>query len=310
MKRLELEAQPKVRRTGLLRDVDQPELKLHAPPVDADRVLLRYHGGKHRLAPWVLGHFTSHKKYVEPYGGGASVLINKPLQKGVDEVYNDIEGDVVKLFRVLRNSDLAAKLVQSLTLTPYSRDEFMSAYRESRTDVEEVRRLCVRVMMGWGSKGLNKDAKVSFRQDDAKSGYGMDWRNYVEDLPKIINRLRSVNIENDDALEVIRRNDGPGTLHYLDPPYLIKGGDKTYTHDMDYHAHQAMLLAIRKLKGKVILSGYPSKLYEQRLRGWWVSSRTNYTDSHAKRVDCLWLNNKAALATFAAGQNVKGLARL
>lgn len=292
--------------------IEEERPKFHDPDHNSDRVLLRYHGGKSRIAGWVLDHFSSHQRYVEAFGGGASVLINKPLVKGIDEVYNDIDGNVVQLFEVLRKAKTAQAFVHAMLLTPYGRREWKNAYEDvaNQDDIEEARRLCVRVMMGWGSKGLNKKASVVFRKDDKSSGYGNDWKNYVDELPKVIARLRSVNIECEPAVDLINRMDSKGTLFYLDPPYLLEGGDKTYTHDMDYKAHETLLHEIRKLKGKVILSGYPTELYEDRLKGWWVAERTNYTDSHAKRMDCLWLNDAAAMGTFVAGENAKKLERI
>ncbi|WP_199905478.1 DNA adenine methylase [Microvirgula aerodenitrificans] len=84
-----------------------------------DRPVLRYHGGKFRLAPWILEFFPPHQIYVEPFGGAAGVLIQKPRSHG--EVYNDLDGDIVNLFRVLRSPEQRQLLLEQLVLTPYAR---------------------------------------------------------------------------------------------------------------------------------------------------------------------------------------------
>lgn len=264
---------------------------------NAKRVVLRYHGGKARLADWIVSFFPPHNTYVEAFGGGASVLLAKPRHSSpVAEVYNDIDHDVTNLFEVLSDDRLAPKLVDRLRLTPYSREAWRRAYEEmEHLDVlERARTLCVRVMMGWGSKGLNPNAKVVFRANDAQSSYAHDWQNYVEGLPNIAARLRGVTIENMDALKLIERNDGPQTLFYLDPPYLLAKGDATYAHDMSHEQHEALLRLVTKVQGMVIISGYPTELYSRYLQGWNYETKDNYTDSHAKRTDTLWLNAAVA----------------
>ncbi|WAT38045.1 DNA adenine methylase [Klebsiella michiganensis] len=130
---------------------------------------IRYHGGKFRLASWIISHFPEHRCYVEPFGGGASVLLKKEASEA--EVYNDLDGDVVNLFRVLRNPETAQQLVDACALTPYSRDEFNCAYEDSENRVEQARRLIVRATMGFGSAGATK-GKTGFRLDTKRNDDG------------------------------------------------------------------------------------------------------------------------------------------
>lgn len=95
---------------------------------------IRYHGGKFRLANWIISHFPDHRCYVEPFGGAAGVLLQKP--RSYAEVYNDLDGDVVNLFRVLRDPLLNQRLQDACVLTPYSRDEFCAAHQETADQVE------------------------------------------------------------------------------------------------------------------------------------------------------------------------------
>ena len=111
------------------------------------RPVLRWHGGKFILAPWIIDHFPSHRIYTEAFGGAASVLLRKP--RAYAEVYNDMDGEVVNLFRVLQGKR-AQDLVAKLRLTPFARAEFEMAYTPSADPVERARRL---LSKGDGSKG-------------------------------------------------------------------------------------------------------------------------------------------------------------
>jgi DNA adenine methylase len=92
------------------------------------RPVLRYHGGKFRLAPWLTSFFPPHRVYVEPFGGGASVLLHK--NRAHSEIYNDISDEIVNVFRVLRDPVMAARLSRLVRLTPFSRVEFLESYQE------------------------------------------------------------------------------------------------------------------------------------------------------------------------------------
>jgi DNA adenine methylase len=124
------------------------------------RPVLRYHGGKFRKAPWIIGHFKPHRVYVEPYGGGASVLMRKP--RADFEVYNDLDGDVVNVFRVLRDRRRSRALEQLLRLTPWARAEFELSYEASDDPVERARRTIVRCFMGHGTTSRRKN-RTGFR---------------------------------------------------------------------------------------------------------------------------------------------------
>lgn len=269
---------------------------------------LRYHGGKFRLAPWVLKHFPAHICYVEPFGGAAGVLIQKP--RSYAEVYNDLDGDIVNLFRVLRDPDRRARLVEQIELTPYHREEFEGAWLPTDDDVERARRLCVRASMGFGSAGATK-GRTGFRTDTRRS-YGTAqhvWVKYPSGLAAIGARFAGVLVENHDALKVMAAHDGPETLHYVDPPYLFStrmraAKHRYYRHELSDEQHVALLEAVQLLEGMVVLSGYPSELYESMLKGWerrQTTSRIASGRGTAIRVEVIWMN-QACTAALAETQ--------
>lgn len=256
------------------------------------RPALRWHGGKWMLAPWIIGHFPEHRCYVEPFGGAASVLIRKP--RSYAEVYNDLDDDVVNLFRVLRSPE-AARLIRLLRLTPFARVDFMEAYQLSDDPVERARRLVERSFMGFGANGHARS--TSFRANSNRSGTtpAHDWANYPDALENIVERLRGVVIEHRDALQVMAAHDTPETLHYVDPPYVFSTRSdlsKDYRHELTDADHGALLAFLRDLKGTVILSGYPHELYDNMLADWHRIERAALADGAKKRTEVLWINRR------------------
>ena len=265
------------------------------------RPVLRWHGGKWLLAPWIIEHFPPHEVYVEPFGGAASVLLRKPVAYG--EIYNDLDQTVVNLFRVLR-SDQADRLVRELRLTPFSRDEFREAYEPTEDPVEAARRLIIRSFMGFGSNGHNK--LTGFRANSNRSGTtpSHDWQNYPDSLALVIQRLRGVTVENKDARQVMSQHDGPDTLHYVDPPYVFQtrsddGAD--YAHELSDDQHAELLQFLRGLCGMVVLSGYPSDLYDTALADWHRVERAALADGARKRTEVLWINPAAQAGMRSPG---------
>ncbi|QQN73931.1 DNA adenine methylase [Croceicoccus sp. YJ47] len=260
------------------------------------RPALRWHGGKWLLAPWIISHFPKHQVYVEPFGGAASVLLRK--QRSYAEIYNDLDQSVVNLFRVLR-SEQAGKLVESLRLTPFARDEFSEAYQDAECPIERARRLVIRSFMGFGSNGHNK--LTGFRANSNRSGTtpAHDWQNYPDSLALIVGRLGGVTVENKDAKAVMAQHDAPTTLHYVDPPYVWATRDKgdDYAHELTDDQHSDLLAFLRELRGMVVLSGYPNEKYDAALSDWTRVERNALADGARARVEVLWLNPAVTDAT-------------
>ena len=276
------------------------------------RPALRWHGGKWILAPWVIENLPPHQVYVEPFGGAASVLVRKP--RSYAEVYNDLDGDVVNMFRVLQDEELTAQLIDLLHVTPFARDEFELAYKPARSRVERARRLIIRSFMGFGSNGHNALVKTGFRANSNRGGTtpARDWWNLPPNLDAIAERFRGVVVESRDAAEVMSAHDGLDTLHYVDPPYLpetrslktpydlkYRGGkgkahrSGMYAHEMTAADHERLLAFLRSLEGMVVLSGYPSLLYDDALSDWRRIEREAHADGARDRIEVLWLNPAA-----------------
>lgn len=263
------------------------------------RPVLRYHGGKWRLSTWIIGHFPPHRIYVEPYGGAASVLMHKP--RCYAEVYNDLDGDLVNVFKVLRDSKLAHELEYSLRLTPFSRSEFEQAYTPTPNMVEQVRRTIIKSFMGFGACRLtmnNGKVTTGFRGNVTRSGTtpAHDWSRYPEQIMSFCERLQGVVIENRPALEVLRVYDSPETLHYVDPPYLLstRGAGTDYQYEMSDNDHRELAQVLHELDGAVIVSGYPSELYDLELYSNWKRvARRAWADGARQRTEVLWLSPKA-----------------
>lgn len=275
-----------------------------------ERPPIRWFGGKFANRKKIIAHFPPHSLYVEPYGGGASVLLSKPPCTA--EIYNDLDQEIVHLFRVLRDPDLARQLIAQVELTPYAHQEFDDAYQLTDEPVERARRMLVRAFMGYGTDGALGTYKTGFR-GKARRGEAVpaqEWANYPVQLRTICARIQSgVGLENIDAIKLMKREDGEGVLFYVDPPYLPstrsrgnrrKGaGFHVYNHEMSEEDHVTLLEYLRTVKAMVVLSGYPSELYEKMLPDWHRTEFPAFADGGRPRTEVLWLNPTAWTALEA-----------
>ena len=281
-----------------LQPLDAPAF--HVLPITGPA--LRYHGAKFRLAPWLQQFFPPHRCYTEAFGGAAGVLLKKP--RCYAEVYNDLDGSIVNFFRVLRDPQMRARLIEALRWTPYARDEFVLAQKPVTDDpVERARCVAIRAAMGFGSAGATKD-QTGFRTDTTRAYSTAQhvWARYPDSLVAIGQRLQGVLIENRPAAEVLRQHDAADTLHYVDPPYLLatrvlNPGRRYYAHELADHEHVELLAILRSLQGMVVLSGYPSTLYDELLPGWQrhtTKSRISAGRGTITRDEVVWINPKCA----------------
>lgn len=222
------------------------------------------------------------------------MLLRKP--KSYAEVYNDLDGEIVNVFRMAR--ERGEELVRALELTPFAREEFVQSYKPSSDPLEQARRTITRSFQGFGSAAVCGEVS-GFRANSNRSGTtpALDWRNYPGALQRIVERLRGVVIENRDAIEVMRMHDAPDTVHYVDPPYVhstrSRGNpycNKGYKHEMTDDQHRELAEALHGLRGAVVLSGYPAALYDDLYRDWRHVERQAHADGARDRVEVLWLS--------------------
>lgn len=270
------------------------------------RPVLRYHGGKWRLASWVMRFFPPHDVYLEPFGGAASVLLRKPRARG--EVYNDLDGDVVNVFRVLQDRAAAAELKRLVEITPFARDEFELSYQATDDPVERARRMLVRSFMGFGSAGMTRTSRTGFRKNSSRSHTlpCQDWASWPAQIPQFVERLRGVVIENKDALRLIADHDRDNALIYADPPYVwhvrssmrASGSMKhAYRHEMTDADHRNLAEALHRARGAVVISGYACDLYDRELYGGWERHEHGaMADGGRSRTEVVWLNPACSAA--------------
>lgn len=250
--------------------------------------LLNYPGAKWGMAKEIVALMPPHRSYVEPFFGSGAVLFNK--SPSAIETVNDIDGDIVNFFKVLREQP--EKLAAYIAMTPYSRDVFDDAHENrGSSDFERAYKFAIRSKMGYGFKTYQK---TGFKIDVAgrERAYAVNnWNRLPRDIPEAAARLMQVQIENQPALNLIHKFNHDNVLIYADPPYLLETrGGKQYRHEMTEQDHVELLDALKQHRGSVILSGYPSELYDRELAGWSRITRKSYNQNAAQRTEVLWCN--------------------
>lgn len=265
------------------------------------RPVLKYHGGKWRLAEWVIAHLPAHHAYVEPFGGAGSVLLRKP--RSPIEVYNDVDADVVRLFRVLRDPASAAELQRVTELTPWSRAEFHACWETppGLSDVELCRRLIVRSFQAIGAKRARSRNGWRARVDHYSPTDS--WRRWPGEIPAFVDRLRDVMIEARQAQDVLELYESPNTCFFVDPPYLHAarawGQRAIYEHELSEGDHVSLLGQLLNSRSMILLAGYRTPLYDDALlpEGWRRFDVRARAQGNLPRVESMWLN-PAALANM------------
>jgi DNA adenine methylase len=266
-------------------------------------------GGKYFMMRTLLPLVPVHRRYVEVFGGGASLLFHK--EKSEIEVYNDIDKGLFHFFHTLRTQP--QELVKYLELVPYSRNEYNYARATWEDEEDEV------VKAGkWYTvlrQGFSADFGQSWGSNVTATGGGNSrmvngWLNSIPRLLECAERFRTVQVENSDYKTILDRYDTKETFFYLDPPYLPetrRAGE--YKHELTTQDHTELLEIIKEVKGKVLISGYPNPLYENSLKDWGTTTKQTVASSagrtrnsglqgegkvlkHQGRVEQVWFNYK------------------
>ncbi len=260
-----------------------------------------WYGGKYYYARWIIEHFPEHRVYIEPFGGAGNILLNKDHSDV--EIFNDIDGRLVNFFRVLRDREPFEELNRQLRLTPYSREIFEECLLEGPTEdkVREAYKFFVLCRQAIGGTGTSKLTKrhwtMSLRARRKMAEPVSKYLSAIDGLEEVAERFATVAVEHMDAIELIEKYDRDDALIYCDPPYLpqtrYKGITNHYANEMSFEDHEKFLDVLLACKGKVVLSGYHSELYDQKLSGWKIDTLT--TKAHMKnsgqtREEVLWMN--------------------
>jgi DNA adenine methylase len=299
----EVEQPPKTetRKRGLspiyLDPEDAGQHPLAIPRSRQRRIVFGWYGGKFNHLEWLLPLLPASHHYCEPFSGSASVLLNRAPSPV--ETYNDIDGEAVNFFRVLR--DQGSELERAIALTPFSREEFHRAVAGSTrdaTDLERARRFYIRARQA--RTGLAQTATLgrwANCKDTSRAGMAgvvSRWLGGVEALADIGTRLIRVQIENRPALDLIRLYDSRGTLFYCDPPYLhdTRGDSSAYGFEMDESEHVALAEVLHNCKAKVAISGYRNRLMDRLFKGWRRFDAPLKQCHSIKKIrqECLWMN--------------------
>jgi DNA adenine methylase len=269
---------------------------------------ITYYGGKVGLAPRIVELMPPHRVYIEPFFGSGAVLFAKtPV---THEIANDVDGAVVVFFTVLR--ERPDELARVCALTPYAREEYAAADpdAEGLDDLERARRFWVRVNQSFAkTAGPRTGWSITTARTQSVCG---SVAGRIDRFHACAERLRGVAIECCDAADLVSRLATPDTVVYADPPYLgttrsgmTKRGD--YRREMgDREDHERLAEVLHRTPATVILSGYPSPLYED-LYGDWprlevsvlAHSSNAVTSARGDRTEVLWMNRELDRGLFA-----------
>jgi len=249
-----------------------------------------YAGGKQNLAQRIASLMPPHHCYVEPYAGGLSVLLAKPVSR--IEVANDLDEELVTFWRVLR--DQPAELERMCALTPHSRALYTDCRHpfKGTSDLETAWRIWVRLTQGRGARTDTSTGWKFVAGGTTRGCVASYLDGFLARIGPAAARLRQVSLECQPALDIIHAYDRDGTLFYIDPPYMAATRyGAQYRCEMGAEDdHAALLDTLTACTGKVMLSGYRTPLYDQRLNGWHRIDMDATCMTGGRRVESLWCN--------------------
>lgn len=256
--------------------------------------VLKYPGSKWSTAKWIISNFPAgyeNMTYLEPFFGSGAIFFNK--NRSSIETINDLDGNVVNLFKVIRESP--AELARVVEFTPWSRKEYTSSYEMIGEPIEDARRFLIRMWMAIGAKSSDITGWRHNIQD--LNGNVNQWATKLpEHIIKTSLRLRHsknclVQIENQKAVKLIERHNRPYVFIYADPPYVrsTRSG-RIYACEMNDQDHIELLNLLKKHTGSAMISGYESELYSGILEGWHTEKLMAKCEGGQERQEVLWMN--------------------
>lgn len=266
------------------------------------RAILKYPGAKWRIADWIINAMPEHKSYVEPFFGSGAVFFRKSASR--IETINDLDDDVVNLFRCIR--DRADELCRAVTLTPFGRTEYDASFAPAEEPIERARLFLVR---HWQAHGSRTCYRCGWKNDVVGREYAYAaqyWQRLPSWISDVVSRLKMAQIEHAPAVELIRRCNAPEVLIYADPPYLLatRKGKKQYAHEMTEADHIELLEVLKEHRGAVMLSGYDNELYNGLLGSWNKLQIHTRATGNALRMETLWTNYDVQMNLLDVGQGL------
>jgi DNA adenine methylase len=259
---------------------------------------LKWHGGKHYLAPRIIALMPPHRHYVEPFAGGLAVLLAKD-PAGVSELVNDLNSRLMNFWRVLQNESLFERFRRQVEAIPLARAAWQEAHGHTygKDPVTDAVAFFVDCRQSRAGEMASFTPPTRTRTRRGMNGNVSEWLGAVEGLPAVHARLRRVFLEKLPALELIPREDTAETLFYCDPPYLAetRASPDAYACEMTEADHRDLLDVLRSCRGKVMLSGYPSDLYAVALADWRchpfdLPNHAAGGNSKRRMTECVWCN--------------------
>lgn len=248
------------------------------------------------MADWIIGHMPEHTTYLEPFFGSGAIFFNKSRAKL--ETVNDLDGNIVNLFQMIR--DKRDELIESVFFTPYSREEYDLSFEPADNELEQARRFLVRC---WMARWVKTDRKTDWRHvidwDARPLSPAVEWTKLPDKINFVASRLQGVQVEKQPATKIIKRYSKENVLIYADPPYLLDTRrGKMYKHEMTDDDHVELLELLKQHPGPVLLSGYAHPIYDELLSDWSREERRAQAEAGQIRNEILWINPVATKYGF------------
>ena len=254
------------------------------------RSIIKYYGGKHYIAKYLLELIPPHNLYIEPFFGGGNMFFSKPPSKM--EIINDLADNIYALYNVIADENKYKELQHRIELTPYHaklRDDYKKKLNEELTIEDRafyylyVNRTSFNGCGGFSCTKLIRNNMIRSVSD---------YLSLIPHLEEVHNRLRNAVVENKDALDLIQKYDDNDVFFYLDPPYVhsTRKSTQKYMIEMSDKDHEKMVDLILKQKAKIMLSGYDNDIYNKLVENKWNKLELESPNTGSDSIEYVWLN--------------------